>query len=282
MINQKRFDDYISEMNEQLRGLSSEEQIKSIEAKVFNLLASRNIRPSETRRLQRLLAPILDDELTPLLNDIVERYDDVLSIVNELYADDLGVDVQRDFQFVRSVEIANRQEFGSYKERTLRDMTARIREGLLANDTVGELQERIRATASNKAQRNAQIIAETQVNTYGRALKAEQSRRAGIMVYEYVGVVRGVTRPFCRAMAGTSHSRRHINLMMNGNREPVLINCGGWRCVHSWEPDPFASEPDDGEMRTVEEGNRRVILRATEGAMARYQEAKELNRKAFN
>jgi hypothetical protein len=276
-IDEERYNRWRKELNALLDDLSPSERIQQLEARIFDFLARRDIDPENRPRIQRLLSGIVDEELQPVIENVFERYAETIELANRLYADELGVDVSRDWDRIRAIENATAQEWGSYKEKTLQNLTTAVREGLVANDTTDELEERIRDVATGKAERYAETIANTQVSTYGRSLKVEQARKAGVKHFEYVGVVRNVTRPFCRAHAGTTHTLQQIRRLRNGNREPVLINAGGWNCVHGWEPDPFAEEPSDGSFAEPDAG---VRVRVTQEGLNRYQRAKELNRQA--
>lgn len=39
--------------------------------------------------------------------------------------------------------------------------------------------------------------------------------------------------------------------LKNGNLEPVIENCGGWNCIHEWEPDPTATIADTVKGKTI-------------------------------
>lgn len=278
-FDEERYNRWRDELENLLNDLSPTERLKSLEARIFDFLAKRDIDPENAPRIRRLLAGAVDEELQPVIEEVFSKYEDTIGLANQLYADELGVDVSRDWDRIRAIETATAQEWGSYKDKTIQNLTDTVRKGLVANDTTEQLQERIQQEATGKAERYAKTIADTQVSTYSRALKVEQARKGGVTHFEYVGVVRNVTRPFCRAHAGTIHTLSQIQELRNGNREPPLINAGGWRCVHSWEPDPFSSEPSDGSFVEPDQG---VRVRVTQAGLTRYQRAKQLNRQAYD
>ena len=280
-INQERYEEYRREINQHLEGLSYSQRFGQLRARIIDVMGKRNVRPGETLRMKRLIRQFLEDDVVPhLFDSIFEEYEDIIEIVN-LHYDDLGVDISRDFERLRAYELTTRQEIGDYQETVERLIHQATREGLVKGDSVGELSRRI-GQAGEKASRYAQTLAKTQLKTAGRVAKAEKARRAGVEYFEYVGIVRSSTRPFCRAMVGTTHSAENIRRMRNGNREPVIYHCGGWNCIHDWEPDPFAGEDDahQGQLREVREGNSVIRLMADDGVMRQYQQAKELNREA--
>lgn len=279
-IDQQRYDDYRAEINQHLEGLSYQERFNQVRARLLDYLGKNNVDPAEALRTRRVIRQYLTDEVTPHLASIIDQYDDILDVVNRHY-DDLGVDVSRDFERIRAIELTTRQEIGNYTEEATRLIHQATREGLIEGDNVAGLSRRIGA-AGRKASNHATTLAQTQLKTFGRVSKAEKARRAGVQFYQYVGIVRSVTRPFCRALATTTHHVDDIRRMRNGNREPVLYHCGGWRCVHDWEPDPFAKpeEAHQGRLREVREGNSRILLIADDSVMRKYEQAKELNKKA--
>lgn len=279
-IDQERYDQYRREINNHIEGLSYQERFAQVRARLLDYLGKRNVDPSEALRLKRVIRQFLTDDVAPHLNAIVEQYDDIYDVVNRHY-DDLGVDISRDFERIRQIELTTRQEIGNYTEEATRVIHQATREGLIEGEGVEGLSRRI-GRAGKKASNYATTLAQTQLKTAGRVAKAEKARRAGVQFYEYAGIVRSVTRPFCRALAGSTHHVDDIRQMRNGNREPVLYHCGGWRCVHDWEPDPFAKKKDAhrGRLREVKEGNSRVLLIADDEAMGQYEHAKELNRQA--
>lgn len=276
-INRERLKQFQKELNRILEQLDATERVRTAETRIAAALRRTDIDAQNTEQLRRILREILDDNVNPIVDDVLQRYETTADLIDSLYSDDLGINIQRDWQRLRAIETTTAQEWGQYKERTIRNLTEVTREELLDGATGRQLQRRIVNEMEGKAVRHAQAIAETQVNTYSRAVKDEQAQRAGVDIFEYVGPVRSVTRPFCRALQGTSHTRAHIQRMRNGNREPVIINCGGWRCVHAWEPDPFADSADDGTFHTPDPG---VVIRTTPVGLGRYQVAKELNRLA--
>lgn len=277
-VDRERYKEYKGEVDALRKDLSLDDNFDAVESKLLDYLAKNDVDPEDTLRIRTVSRQLLDDELEPFVDRIFSRYEDLIDVVNTLY-DDLGVDVTRDLQRVRAIEHITSHELGEYKESTVQQITRSLRKGLFEGDRTEELIKRI-MPASKKARLYGRTIAQTHIKAYGRAMKAEKARIAEVEYYEYVGVVRPVTRPFCRWLVGTTHHVHDIRKMSNGNRDPVLTYCGGWNCVHDWEPDPFAKASSDGEFVTIEEGSSTLRLRGDEDAQGRYEEAKELNRKA--
>jgi len=253
-IDEERYRQYRKEMQSLQGDLSFAEYQRTARAKLLDLFAKGELDPENTPRLRRIVRSIFGDEVARFTDDIVEKYDQTLDVVNELY-DDLGVDVERDWQRIRAVEEATRQELGKYETSTVRSINQAVRAATTQSEGVDGLKKRLDGVGG-RAAFYADTIAKTQVKTVSRAAKAEKSRIADVRLLQYVGIIRDTTRPFCRAMLDVTLNLDTIRKLRNGNREPVLLNCGGWNCIHDWEPDPFASEPDSTDLFELRQGVR--------------------------
>lgn len=276
-IDRERYEQFRRELAGFLSQLDAEERYRVIESKLVDWLSRNDPDAEDLVTFQRQARNILDDDLAPFVERIRESFEGTLDVINELY-DDIGPEMSKDLPRIRQIERVSDTQLGDYKESVIADMKRQLRKGLLADESVDALRKRI-APLSQKASFYANTIAQTQVKALGRTSKAEKARLGEVPFFEYVGVVRDTTRPFCRALAGTTHHVNSIRQMRNGNLEPVMQYCGGWNCIHDWEPDPFAAPEDqlDGEVVEREEGNQTVRLIATESEMKDYDEAKELN-----
>jgi len=241
MANERRYKQFRDELAALVREVSPVEQIRMFEARVLNLLARADLRPSELSRLKRQVEDLFGDTIAPWKDRLFEKYSEILDVVNTLY-DDLPVDVTRDMARIRTIEMANAAELGDYDEAVARAVQRAVREGITEGDRVRELERRI-AEVGGKAEVYARTLAQTQIKTVARGAKAEKARVAGVQYYEYVGIERDTTRAFCRHLIGETLHVDTIHQLRNGNREPVLLYCGGWNCIHDWEPDPFATAP---------------------------------------
>jgi hypothetical protein len=237
-IDRERYEEYRDALQEQMRGLSAAGKLRTLRAKLLRHLADADIDPDDTERVRRMIRELFGEEMSSYVDLILERYDSTVEIVNELY-DDIGFDMDRALPRLRAAEAAMRSELGTYKESTIEEITQRTTRGLLQQEGIEEIRQRI-TPVSDKAARYAQTIARTSVKSYSRTLKSEKARVAGVRHFEYVGIIRSTTRPFCRALVGTTLNQTQVRLSRNGNREPVEAHCGGWNCIHDLEPDPFA------------------------------------------
>lgn len=277
-VDTKRYDVFAEEMAALMRGLSAHEQLAIVQAKMIDYLSKRNLGLGDLAEVRQLSETLLGEELTPFIDRVFRRYAGVLEVVNELYSD-LGVEISRDVPRIYAIERANARELGDYEDAMAREITRNVRESMIAKESATELEERIRRIG-DKAEVYAQAIAQTQLKVVGRVAKGEKARIAEVVFFEYVGTLRDSTRPFCRALLGSTHHIDTIRQMHNGNKNPVFENCGGWRCIHDWEPDPFATEASAGDIVQIEEGSQTVALAGGAEAAQEYEKAKELNKKA--
>jgi predicted XRE-type DNA-binding protein len=257
-IDNERYQEYRDELNDQLRGLDAREQYRTLQAKLLDYVEKNNLSQADALELRRVTRQLLDDELSSFADRILQNFDRSARLVNDLY-DDLGDNVDRSFARVQSIERATSAELGNYKEGVTDEITRQLRQGLAQDEGVDALQKRI-APISKKASYYSGTIAQTGVKAQTRALKTEKARVAGVYMYEYVGLLRSTTRPFCRTMLGSTHHISDIRQMSNGNREPVITYCGGWNCIHDWEPDPFADEEQGAQIQREQDGNATVRI----------------------
>ncbi len=281
--NRKRYRAYADDLQALIASLSTPERLRTLEAKVLDLLQRRGITftdfdGGEALRLTRTLRELLGRELAPFADELLHSYRSTLEVVNEHYSD-LGTDARPEMAQVRALEEASRQELGRYRESTVQSIERAVREGARQGETWRELADRIRP-ASKKAAFYAETLAKTQIKAVGRTAKTEKARQAQAFMMEYVGVVRSTTRPFCHAHVGQTLHLDDIRRLRNGNREPVITYCGGWNCIHDWEPDPFAGTSRTTELREINDGGRVVRLAGGDAAVREYGRAKGANARA--
>ena len=277
-VDQGRYNQFQEEMTALSRGLSAREQLAVVRAKLLDFFSKRGLNASAADDTRGLVTQLLDEELTEYANKVFRRYNEVLGVVNDLYAD-LGVDVTKDFSKIYAIERANAAELGEFEDWVAREISAQVRTAVVEGESFNDLKARIGAI-SEKAALYSDTIARTQMKVVGRVAKGEKARIAEVFYFEYVGNVRGVTRAFCRALAGSTHHIDTIHQLRNGNKEPVFENCGGWRCIHDWEPDPFATKAGADDLVEITEGTKTIVLAGGEDIGTKYQEGKELSRKA--
>lgn len=277
-VDQNRYEQYQTEMTALSKGLSAKSHMKVVRSKVLDFLSKNAITIEASYEVKRLVQTLLDDELTTYLNKLNGKYDQVIEMVNTIYSD-LGVEVTRNFNQIYAIERVNASEIGEFEDGVARRISDAVRKAAIEKTTPENLAKTI-AAFSDKSAIYAETIAKTQLKGISRVAKNEKAYSAEVFVFEYVGHVRDVTRAFCRALSGTSHHLDTIHELRNGNREPVMENCGGWNCIHDWEPDPFATETDPSELIEINEGTRRIILPGGPDMATKYRAAKETSRRA--
>lgn len=234
-VNQARYQRFQADLVALQKSLTRPSYFKALESKLLDYVA-RN-QPTDDASLRIEITRLFDDEFNPFVRRVFQTYDDVLAAVNQHYAE-LAVDVARDVARIQAIERANAADLGQYRADTLARIQQATREALFSDEGAEALADRIGAT-SDRARDFARTLAQTQIMVVGRVAKTEKARLADVHYFEYVGIVRETTRPFCEDLAGTTHHLDAIHQMRNFNKEPVIDNCGGWNCVHEWEPDPF-------------------------------------------
>lgn len=244
-----RYKEFQQEMTTLTRGLSADEQLAVVRAKLLDYLAKNDVKVEDLPRVETIARNLLTDELAPFVDRVLRRYADVLRAVNEVYVD-LGVDITRDFGKIYAIEQANARQFGEYEDSVVEEIKRNVRESIVTKERVTELETRLK-TLQGKAAFYARTIAQTQMRVIARVAKGEKARIAEVVFFEYVGTVRQTTRPYCLKLIGKTFHIDTIRAMRNGNKEPVFDNCGGWNCIHDWEPDPFATEETPIDLAEV-------------------------------
>lgn len=271
-INQARYERFERDLQQLRDGVTVAEYLARIRARLLDYLSRSGIDPSDIPTARRYLRDILPDELAPFVDQVTSSYTATLDLINEHYAD-LGVEITRDFPLVQAVETAARQELGQFEQDVLDRLTRELRVSAVEREGITTLKDRLKGV-DNTVSSYALTIARTQVMTVARAGTADQARSAGVGIFQYVGLRRGSNRPFCHVLVGQTHTITTINQLRNGNREPVLLNCGGWNCIHKWEPDPFAKPSDltdDDRLVTFLDGRRSITLPGGDSAQSSYQ-----------
>lgn len=262
------------------RDLSAEEQAEVVRAKLMDFLSRSGLTKTAAENIRGFARTLMAQEMESYVDQAFDRAFKVIDSVNRLY-EDLGDDITRNFPAIYATEQAIAQSFGDYEEDVAIKIQNAVRKAVTSGQSIDDL-ETVISGLGERAAFYAEAIAKTQLRVVARVAKVEKARIAEVVYYQYVGNVRGVTRAFCRTMAGTTHHVDTIRELRNGNKEPVLTNCGGWQCVHDWEPDPFAATADEAELVTIPEGTRTVVLAGGEGTAVAYRENKRAAARAAN
>jgi hypothetical protein len=256
-VDRERLAEYTDELLALVEEARPEAAYRLLRSKLLDLLASGTIERTDLAELARVLRGILGPVYARIVRDVEQAYEDIVELTNEYYRD-LGLDLRRDHTRIRAIERTLAAEIGRYKEDTVQEVARRLRIALVERESPEEAARRL-IGVSKKVNAYAETLAQSQLMRYARVLKVEKALQAEVQYFEYVGLVTTGTRPFCRSMVGQICSLDTILLLRNANREPVIENCGGWRCVHLWEPDLFATEQSEGRFVRVRSGSRELV-----------------------
>jgi hypothetical protein len=225
------------------KGLMFETFLETLLSKVLDEFGSEENRTRSILEYKRYLEPLFGDELLGITEQVVRRYDDVAQAVNMHY-NDLGDDIQRDLQKVRSVELINDKEWGQYEAHEVDRMARALRDATMANETKEQLYARLKGVGGKTAN-FAKVLAYTQIKSHSRVMLTEKANVAGVFYYKYVGPpvwTAGfrLSHRLCIELMRYQERTFHIDeikQMRNSEREPVLYHCGGYYCRHQWQPD---------------------------------------------
>lgn len=240
MADLDRFQAYMDEMLLLQGRIGDPLFIRRFEVQLFDLLASGQIQQTEIELILQEMDMLFDAEFVEFQGRFETGYNEVLSLVNDKYSD-IGGDISREVQQMRRIEITNEMQLGEYTETTRQAIKQTIEAGIREEKSVAELEAEI-ADVNSRAAFYAETLTRTHLMRYGRIGKFEKALIAGVDIFAYLGVLRDTTRPFCRALLHGRYKIADIERFTNGNLEPVIENCGGWNCIHDWEPDPTATD----------------------------------------
>lgn len=271
-IDQARYERFERDLAQLREGVTIAQYLARVRSRLLSYISRQGVSATDLPVIRAYLREILPEELAPFVDQVTNSYTSTLDLINEHYAD-LGVTVTNEFPLVQAIETAARQELGQFEQDVLDALTRELRASGVERESITALKDRI-SDLESKASNSALTIARTQIMTVARAGSADQARLAGIGIFQYVGLRRGSNRAFCHVLVGQTHTITTIDQLRNGNREPVLLNCGGWNCIHKWEPDPFAKASDltaDDRLVTFLDGRRSIVLPGGESAQAAYE-----------
>lgn len=242
-VSKKRRNDFQRDLKAIIDEIGFKEYYDIFEAQLLDYatrLQAATGKPPTRAEIYRAINRAYGPYFEKYANQVFAKYDDIVSAVN-LHYGDIADDVGRSLSRVNAIEKVIATEIGNFKDVTLSEIAKTLRKDLLAGKKQNDIRKNL-IKIGGKTAAYADAISETQLQGYGRTLKQEKARIGEVLYFEYVGIIRKTTRPFCRALVGQTKHLSEIKKMKNGNLEPVSIYCGGWRCKHDWEPDPFFEE----------------------------------------
>jgi len=242
--------------------------------KLLDQYAKGQLSDESLVELQRQMSDLFGPALNSMVDQVTKDYDEIVDLVNTHYQD-LGVDINRDFQEIQALERLNQAKWGQYEDETVQALARAARNSIINSESKEELSRRLQGIMpedpdiDGKAVVYADTLAQSMIKGHGQAMKNEKSAIAEVFFQTYVGPpVRtkglNISHVFCielfRYKARTFHMN-DIRKMKNGQLEPVEIHRGGYRCRHDWEPDPFYNGKNYSvSFITVMDGKRDVVV----------------------
>jgi len=144
-------------------------------------------------------------------------------------------------------------------QRVVRDALAGAQFTADPSETIGSLDAALRSAEGRQI-----TEARTRITSFGRELTAVAAESAGIDHYLYTGPLDGITRPFCRQLAGKVFTKSQVQDLRNYQIEPPLVRGGGYNCRHTWAP---VSE-ELIESAGLDRGTNADVRRANQAAKA--------------
>jgi len=234
-MNRAKYEAVIRELQ---NSLSFQEYSDVIMAKILDWIARNNLQKDITKReLQKALEPFWKPQWRSFTAKTTGAMEDIITALN-IYYRDMGPEVNRQAAKIQSMEKAANARFGRYSEVAQKQIVKVVREAALKDYDIHQIRRELHGL-DEKLNFYADTLAKTTVKALSRGSKNEKARLGEVFWFEYVGIKRDTTRPFCLAMIGQTRHVDIIRQMRNGQIETVLQFCGGYNCHHDWEPDPF-------------------------------------------
>lgn len=227
---------YRKEIERIRKSVSFGTYMETISDKIFKILPLVDTQDMDILKLH--IKRIFGNEYNQFVDEIFTKYDKILTTVNKIY--DYGEDISDTASRIIKYEKVSKIYLGDYSDKAQKLITKNISDGIAKNLTIKEISDSLKGT-EERVTTYADALAETQFMGYSRTCKAEKASIAEVRWFEYVGVETARTREFCLEHLGKHYNIDEIKKMNNGpgQLKPVLTYCGGWRCNHEWEPDPF-------------------------------------------
>lgn len=235
-------------------------------------------------QIERDIDVILEENGLPEAKDeILDSYKQRLDTVDNLI-DEAGIEGASGIDFESLPEI--QQEINKFTD-SLDDATPEVAQ--IVRNEMNQFRNTVdgggavsfsdfRQTLITKAgimPRYAGTVGNTQLMSLDRTARIAQADKAGIKKMKYMGVLDGLTRPFCRDMVGEVKSIEDWrNMQNNVDPQPVSKYCGGWNCRHRlmlWR-DEFEREQTQSSEQFPTRYDRRLDSRSSAPLTDKWRE----------
>lgn len=151
---------------------------------------------------------------------------------------------------------------GNLAEKSIEVFTEAIKKGAISRKDIE--MDIARAAVTNVSY--ARVQTQALISGYNQVARNEVQKTTTIGHGFYYGKARKNTRLFCLECIGKTFKIADIEKMRNGMLEPVKINRGGYRCIHSWlwvrpEWDKRFKVVDGEPVKLIDGGHSIIVIR---------------------
>ncbi len=150
------------------------------------------------------------------------------------------------------------------KNKLLKNTTVIMEEAIAAGRIDRDILRDEIAVHSAASRHHADTQTQAYISAYNQLARNRMREQANLTVAYYYGNEGPNTRLFCHHCIGKSFEYTDLEQMKNGMLEPVILHCGGYKCIHSllpgkpdWDP---VFKPFKGKLTTLFEGNIRIVV----------------------
>lgn len=114
-------------------------------------------------------------------------------------------------------------------QRAINDTLSMMTYGDSSDLIIGALSSRLKKSTGRQL-----TEARTKLTSFGRVIMHDAGAAAGLDHYLYSGPIDGITRAFCKALAGKVLTDQQISKLNNGSGLSVRSSGGGYNCRHNF------------------------------------------------
>lgn len=278
-MNRERLERVAREIERMQDDLHFADLYATFKSKLLDQIARGQMDDLTMQEYQRMVRRFFRPEYWQYLSNVFSDYVTLVDIINAEY-NDMGWELNRSMDKVVSMERILNSRFGNYEDASVRFISKTIKEGIRDGLNHVEIGEKMSKSADRKVNFYADTLSRTAVKGYNRGLVKIKAEIADVRWFQYVGILRPGTRPFCCACLNQYFKSGEVRLMLNGHVSPVSQYAGGWNCHHDLEPDPDYTDADgdDRGFSAIEkrEGGKIVRFFGTSEMSRAYDERKKM------